>query len=66
MIVLADINRLFRSDEVETTALRSIDLTIEEGEFVAIETVGSTGKGDVHDGCGGCRPRGGHAGLAPS
>lgn len=39
---------------------------MEEGEFFAIETFGSTGKGYVHDGCGGCSPRGGHAGLAPS
>ncbi|MFI4966555.1 MAG: ABC transporter ATP-binding protein [Caulobacterales bacterium] len=44
MIVLADINRLFRSDEVETTALRSIDMHIEEGEFVAIMGPSGCGK----------------------
>jgi putative ABC transport system ATP-binding protein len=36
MITLADVHRLFRSDEVETTALRAIDLNVEAGEFVAI------------------------------
>ena len=36
MITLSGINRLFRGDEVETTALRGIDLQIDAGEFVAI------------------------------
>ncbi|MHB8530907.1 MAG: ABC transporter ATP-binding protein [Caulobacteraceae bacterium] len=44
MITLADVNRLYRSDEVETTALRSIELEVEEGEFVAVMGPSGCGK----------------------
>src|ERR1700761_2477074 len=44
MISLADVHRLYRSDEVETTALMAIDLTIEEGEFVAVMGPSGCGK----------------------
>ncbi len=44
MIVLSDIQRLYRSDEVETTALRSINVSIEAGEFVAVMGPSGCGK----------------------
>ena len=44
MLMLADVHRLYRSDEVETTALRSIELSIDEGEFLAIMGPSGCGK----------------------
>jgi len=44
MIALEQVNRVYRSDEIETTALNDIDLTVAVGEFVAIMGPSGCGK----------------------
>ena len=43
VIELKDVKRIYKVGEVETPALRGVDLTVEEGEFTAI--VGPSGSG---------------------
>jgi putative ABC transport system ATP-binding protein len=44
MIQLQQLNRVFRTAELETTALNQIDLVIEQGDFVAIMGPSGCGK----------------------
>jgi putative ABC transport system ATP-binding protein len=44
MIRTTDLVKVFRTDEVETTALNKVNLTIEKGEFVAIMGPSGCGK----------------------
>jgi putative ABC transport system ATP-binding protein len=44
MIRLTDINKIHRSDEIETTALNQVSLSVDPGEFVAIMGPSGCGK----------------------
>ena len=44
MIITTELTRIFRTDEVETTALNKVSLTIREGEFVAVMGPSGCGK----------------------
>jgi putative ABC transport system ATP-binding protein len=44
MITLSGVDRLYRTDEVETAALRGVDLHIGEGEYVAVMGPSGCGK----------------------
>lgn len=44
MIRTTDLVKVFRTDEVETTALNKVNLTVEKGEFVAIMGPSGCGK----------------------
>ena len=44
MIKLENLTKTFRTDEIETTALNSINLDVGQGEFVAIMGPSGSGK----------------------
>jgi len=44
MITLTNLSRVFRTQDIETTALSNINLTVEQGEFVAIMGPSGCGK----------------------
>ena len=44
MIRTKELTKVFRTDEVETTALNKVNLEVEDGEFVGI--MGPSGCGD--------------------
>ena len=44
MISVQNLNKLYRTDELETTALREISVEIEQGEYVSIMGPSGCGK----------------------
>ena len=44
MLIMNNINKVFRTDSVETTALRDFNLTIDEGDFVSVTGPSGSGK----------------------
>ena len=47
MIEIKGLNKVFRTEEVETTAINNISLQVEKGEFVAIMGPSEIGRAHV-------------------
>ena len=44
MLVMKDVSKIYRTDTVETHALRGLSLTVEEGEFLSVTGPSGSGK----------------------
>ncbi|MBN2215232.1 MAG: ATP-binding cassette domain-containing protein, partial [Bacteroidales bacterium] len=44
MIKTIELTKIFRTDEVETTALNKVDIAVSQGEFVAVMGPSGCGK----------------------
>ena len=44
LITLSSVRKVFLTDEIETYALHDVDLTVEQGEYVAISGPSGCGK----------------------
>ena len=44
MIKLEDVTKVYETEEVRTSALRGVDLVVEQGEFLAVMGPSGSGK----------------------